>query len=70
MDKTKVDIIRLQGMKLPVDRPLDGIQICCPAVGTGFIIRAKMNLEIRLIPVAFERPSIGRKGLCLSGRCV
>ena len=53
VDKTEVNIIRLQGFQLPVDGTLNLLQVQGPAIGSGVIIRAEMNLKIYLIPATW-----------------
>lgn len=59
VQKTIVDIICFQGLKLPVYRTFYGFQICSPSISTFGIICAKMDL-IKSSPLhlslPFQRP--------------
>ena len=53
VDKTKINIIGFQILQLPVDGTLNLLQVQGPAIGSGVIIRAEMNLKIYLIPATW-----------------
>lgn len=44
VDKSIINVISLDFPQLPVYLALDGFQIGCPAIFTGFVIGAKMDL--------------------------
>ena len=52
MEKSEVNVIGFQGIKLPINRTLDGIQICCPTIFTALIIGTEVDLKLCFFPPA------------------
>lgn len=67
VDKTEVNIIRLQGFQLPVDGTLNLVQIQCPAVFSTAVICAEMDLKVHLIPATGYCPAISRERRSVPG---
>ena len=67
VQKSKVNVIRFQGLKLPVNRAPDGIQICCPSIFSSPVICAEVHLEIYLVPASGHGTAKYRKGLRIRG---
>ena len=68
VDKSEIDIVRIQLTQKPVHAPPDLLHICGPAVLPGGVVRAEVHLQIHLFPasgksgpIAFEGGGLGNR---------